>query len=88
MISEASSSFWKAHDKLTKEIQIQARRKYDIWKQNPFHPGLEFKCINASNKIWSVRVNDSYRAMGVRPDDSIIVWFWIGDHDEYMRLIK
>jgi hypothetical protein len=33
-----------------------------------------------------VRVNQSYRALGVRTGDEI-VWFWIGDHDEYERLL-
>lgn len=88
MTSETASSFWKAFNSLNKEIQKQAKRKYELWKENPFHPGLQFKCINVPNKIWSARVSDSYRVLGIRPEDSLIIWFWIGDHREYMRLIK
>jgi hypothetical protein len=33
------------------------------------------------------RITDDYRALGeVRPDE--IVWFWIGPHHEYDKLIR
>lgn len=34
----------------------------------------------------SVRVGIAYRALGVEHEDTV-VWFWIGNHDEYERLI-
>lgn len=88
MNSEASSSFWKNHDKLSVEIKEQAKVKYRLWKENPFQPGLQFKCVNMRKNIWSVRITDSFRALGIRADDSTIVWFWVGDHREYLRIIK
>lgn len=36
--------------------------------------------------LWSVRITASYRAVGVRTDD-LIVWFFIGTHAEYERLL-
>ena len=35
----------------------------------------------------SVRVGIAYRALGVEDSESI-VWFWIGSHVEYERLIN
>jgi len=88
MKSEASSSFWKTHEKLNKELQILAKQKYEIWKVNSNHPSLQFKCVNAKKNIWSIRISESHRAIGIRPDHDYILWFWIGDHDTYMKLIS
>ncbi len=35
----------------------------------------------------SVRVTLQYRALAL-PDGNDLVWFWIGAHDEYERLIQ
>ena len=37
--------------------------------------------------VWSVRINQNYRALG-RRKGALIVWFWIGTHAEYDRLVK
>jgi len=37
--------------------------------------------------VWSVRVNQQYRALG-RCKGSLVVWFWIGSHADYNELIK
>jgi len=37
--------------------------------------------------LWSVRINDAYRALAVREGD-VFYWFWIGAHDQYERLIN
>ena len=36
----------------------------------------------------SVRVNRDHRAVGVRVSPSEIVWYWIGGHDEYDKLLE
>jgi len=86
MHSFTSSSFWKAYEELPPEIQKQADEKFKLWKENPFHPGLHYKCVNSEKHIWSARINRNYRSLGIKSDDDII-WFWIGNHDDYMRLI-
>jgi len=35
---------------------------------------------------WSVSAGQNHRAVGVEDPDGIL-WFWIGPHDEYERLI-
>jgi hypothetical protein len=87
MKSEALPSFWKAYYVLDGTIRQRARKAYGLWAENPFHPSLQFKCINSEENIWSVRVTLEYRAVGVWIDDTV-TWFWIGGHDEYERFFS
>lgn len=80
-------SYWKSYKGLPKKIQRDADRKFDLWKKNPFHPSLNFKCVNTEYNIWSVRVTMDYRALAVRNKKSVI-WYWIGDHNKYEQLLK
>jgi hypothetical protein len=50
------------------------------------HPSLRFKLVHPTRPIYSVRIGLGYRALGVRDADTI-VWFWIGSHDDYDRLL-
>ena len=68
-------------------IQRQADAAYEMWKLNPHHPSLQFKRVDAQAPIYSVRVGRGYRALGWREGDTVI-WFWIGDHDEYDRILR
>ncbi|WIG58092.1 MAG: hypothetical protein OJF49_000837 [Ktedonobacterales bacterium] len=86
MKSSRTARFRKAFDSLPPQIQEQAREAYQRFKQNPYHPGLRFKQVHPSKPIHSVRVNDDYRAVGIRDGDEI-VWFWIGGHDAYDKLV-
>jgi len=54
---------------------------------NPDHPGLQFKQVHPTLPVWSVRITASYRAVGVRTKPDTIVWFFIGTHAEYERLL-
>jgi hypothetical protein len=69
---------------LDKHIQTSARKAYQLWRENPFHPSLHFKCINREENVWSVRVTRGYRAVGTLEGDSV-TWFWIGGHSSYER---
>jgi hypothetical protein len=81
--SFANSDFWQAFDQLPPEIQSLARKSFRLWEENPWHPSLHFKRVG---RFWSARVGISYRALAVKRGDDF-VWFWIGDHDSYERLI-
>lgn len=85
MINKASRHFWSLFNQLPTDIQKLARKNYKLLKVNPQHPSLQFKPIN---KYWSVRVSINYRALAVSPESGVYVWFWIGTHAEYDRLIK
>jgi hypothetical protein len=38
-------------------------------------------------RFWSARVGLKYRAVAVESEEGL-VWFWIGTHAEYDRLIR
>lgn len=83
MRHEATARFWRAYEQLPVEVQQLADKNYVLWRQNPSHPSLHFRKVG---RFWSARVGLQYRALAVEADE-IMVWFWIGRHDEYDRLI-
>lgn len=87
MISRTTARFRSAFAELESRTKRQARRAYRLFKQNPHHPTLLFKKVHSSEPIWSVRIVGGYRAVGVRAEDEI-VWFWIGSHADYDRLLS
>ena len=80
----ANPKFWQFYNRLPDDIQILADENYQLLKKDSFYPSLHFKKVG---RFWSVRVGKDYRAVAVQKD-SDIVWFWIGRHDEYERLIN
>jgi mRNA-degrading endonuclease RelE of RelBE toxin-antitoxin system len=84
--SRLHPSFRRDFAKLPSGIQQRARNAYRRFQSDPSHPSLQFKPLHSTLPLWSVRVTGSYRAVGVRKDDSI-VWFFIGTHAEYDRLL-
>jgi len=87
MKSRINDDFLKAYRRLPREIREQARKAYRLFKQDPQHPSLRFKPVHPSQPIYSVRISRGYRAIGIRTDDEI-VWFWIGSHADYDRLLS
>jgi hypothetical protein len=67
-------------------IQSKAQSTYQLWAANPAHPSLRFKKVHATLPIYSVRIDLDWRAVGVLKGDTVI-WFWIGSHDDYDRLL-
>jgi mRNA-degrading endonuclease RelE of RelBE toxin-antitoxin system len=87
MKSVTTQKFRKAFAELPKDVQKRARRTYKLWKQNSIHPSLHFKQVHDEQPIYSVRIGLSYRAIGVKEDNTMI-WFWIGSHEAYNNLIR
>jgi hypothetical protein len=79
----ANPKFWQFYAQLPEEIQRLADENYALLKNDPRHPSLHFK---KAGRMWSVRVGIHYRAVAVEVG-SDIVWFWIGHHSEYDRII-
>lgn len=88
MISRLHPRFRRDFERLPKEVQERARQAYRQFVANPNHPGLKFKRLESEAPLWSVRISDSYRAVGVRDPDDTIVWFFIGSHADYDRLLR
>jgi plasmid maintenance system killer protein len=87
VISKVRPSFWRAYEKLAPVIQARARQAYQVFAADPNHPSLHFKKLQGSGEIWSVRINEQYRAVGVRSGDTI-EWIWIGSHNEFDNLFS
>jgi len=47
---------------------------------------LQFKKLEGEDNIYSIRIGLEYRALGAMRKDRI-VWYWIGSHSEYDRLV-
>ncbi len=86
MRSVTTRSFRLLFSKLPIDIQELAVENYKLWLKNNYHPSLHFKQIHTVQRIFSARVGISYRAVGII-EDATIIWFWIGTHDGYIRLI-
>jgi hypothetical protein len=85
--SHTTERFRKCFKRLPDQVQQRAREAYKLFREHPNHPGLRFKRVHPTEPIVSVRVGLGYRALGVQQDDHI-VWFWIGSHAEYDKLIS
>jgi hypothetical protein len=86
MLSLTTERFWKAFNKLPDDIQVQTKKAYELWQNDPYHDSLQFKRIHAKKPIYSVRIGIHWRAIGVKEDDTL-TWFWIGSHADYDKLI-
>jgi hypothetical protein len=64
-------------------VQKLADQAYERLKQDPRYPSLQFK---KTGRFWSARVGAHYRALAVEAPDGF-VWFWIGSHADYDRLL-
>ena len=80
----ASSRFWAQYQKLPGETRAVADKQFAFLKTNPGHPSLRFKKVG---RFWSARVSVDIRALAVENGEDL-VWFWIGDHRAYERIIK
>jgi len=68
---------------LPPDIQKLADQAYERLKQNPRHPSLHFKKIG---RFCSARVGGHHRALAVEAADGL-VWFWVGTHANYDKLL-
>jgi hypothetical protein len=76
--------FWDYYSALPESVQRLADKNFELLKRDSYHPSLRFKKVGVD---WSVRVGSNYRALGKhRPEG--IVWFWIGAHSEYDRILS
>ena len=87
MNSRTSGRFRLAFRRLPDAVQERAHAAYGLFRRDPSHPSLHFKLVHPDRPIYSVRIGLAYRALGVR-DGEEIVWFWIGSHADYDRLLR
>lgn len=85
MKSLTRPSFWRAYNALDLRVREAARKAYGLFADNPDHPSLRFKKLAGYENVWSVRINEQYRAVAERNGDTV-VWVWVGTHNEFDQL--
>ena len=84
MKHRTSRSFWDRFHALPRDVAGRAVKQYALLESDPFHPSLNFKKVG---RYWSARVDRDYRAAAEQQPDGSFLWFWIGPHDEYDKLL-
>ncbi len=87
MISKATLKFWKCYEALPVDIRKKAKDTYRLFRKDPWYPSLHFKRVHSTLPVYSVRITKDYRAVGILKDEKI-VWFWVGSHSSYEKLLK
>ena len=85
MKSSALPEFWACFNRLPPPVQKIARKNFRLWQKEPTLKSLGFKRIK--NDLWSVRAGSGFRALATF-EDGRYLWFWIGSHDDYERLLR
>ena len=80
----AADSFWQHYRVLSPEMRRLAVKNYRLLRRDSRHGSLQLKRVG---RYWSARVGSDYRALAV-PVEGGLLWFWIGPHAAYERLIK
>jgi hypothetical protein len=83
MIHKVSPRFRKCYQELPVEVRRLADRNYRLLRRDPGHPSLHYKTVG---RFHSVRVGLHHRALAVQEGETL-VWFWIGSHAAYDRLV-
>ena len=83
MRHRASPSFRREYNALDADIRKLADKSFQLFKNDPQYPSRRLK---KTGRFWSARVGLQYRALSVEIPDGLL-WFWIGDHKKYDRLV-
>jgi hypothetical protein len=87
--SNRTRQFHKQFAALPVEVQRDALAAYEQFSKDPWYPGLHLESVQGKRgqTYYSVRVGLHYRALAERLPDTWL-WFWIGTHAEYDKLLK
>jgi len=79
----AAPSFWRCYDALPEAVRELADKQFALLKDDPRHPSLHLKRVG---RFRSARIGRQHRALAVDVEDGLL-WWWIGTHAEYDRLL-
>ena len=79
-----SSNFWQQYYQLPAHVRTLADKNFNLLKQDSTHPSLKLK---KTGRYWSVRIGLKHRALAVEISEGML-WFWIGNHSDYDKLLK
>ncbi len=80
-----SSDFLTAFAQLPRQIQGKVTEFVNKFRNDPMSPGINYEKLNSGmdKKIYSVRIDDSYRGIVVRQQETgVYLLLWVDHHDE------
>lgn len=86
-----SSDFLTAFARLPRQIQGKVTEFVNKFRNNPLSPGINYEKINSGidKKIYSVRIDDTYRGIVVRQKEAgVYLLLWVDHHDEAYQWVS
>ena len=86
-----SDEFFTAFAALPKQVQGKVSEFVKKFRNNPNSPGINYEKLNGcpDKKIWSVRIDNSYRGIVVRQQETgVYLLLWVDHHDEAYKWAK
>lgn len=80
-----SSDFLTAFARLPRQVQGKVTEFVNKFRNNPMSPGINYEKLSAGidKKIFSVRIDDTYRGIVVRQQETgVYLLLWVDHHDE------
>jgi len=80
-----SSDFLTTFARLPRQIQGKVTEFVNKFRNDPASPGINYEKLSGGidKKIYSVRIDDTYRGIVVRqPDTGVYLLLWVDHHDE------
>lgn len=80
-----SSDFLTAFSRLPRKVQGKVTEFVNKFRNNPNSPGINYEKLSygMDKKIYSVRIDDTYRGIVVRqPETRVYLLLWVDHHDE------
>lgn len=80
-----SSDFLTAFARLPRQVQGKVTEFVNKFRNNPMSPGINYEKLNSGidKKIYSVRIDDTYRGIVVRQQETgVYLLLWVDHHDE------
>lgn len=80
-----SSDFLTAFARLPRQVQGKVTEFVNKFRNNPMAPGINYEKLNSGidKKIFSVRIDDTYRGIVVRQQEvGVYLLLWVDHHDE------
>lgn len=80
-----SSDFLTAFARLPRQVQGKVTEFVNKFRNNPMSPGINYEKLNSAidKKIYSVRIDDTYRSIVVRQQETgVFLLLWVDHHDE------
>lgn len=80
-----SSDFLTAFARLPRQVQGKVTEFVNKFRNDPMPPGIHYEKLNSGidKKIFSVRIDDTYRGIVVRQQETgVYLLLWVDHHDE------